>query len=71
MSTETPSAPQEEVGSPLPAIVAGVAILGVAAFLIFGSGDSSTTATEQGSAPASQAAASDRAEARVHSGKVR
>jgi len=55
MSTETPPASPEE-GSPLPAIVAGVAILGVAAFLIFGGGSSEEATEKASSAKSSQSA---------------
>jgi len=56
MSTETPPVNPEE-GSPLPAILAGVAILGVAAFLIFGTGSDGDEATdESGRAKSSQSA---------------
>jgi hypothetical protein len=65
MSTETPPASPEE-GSPLPAIVAGVAILGVAAFLIFGGGSSEEATEKTSSAKSSQSA--DRAEEVVAGG---
>ena len=56
MSTETPSAQPEEEGSPLPAIIAGVGILGVAAFLIFGTGSGGEEATRSEADKASQSA---------------
>lgn len=49
MTSPSPSASPEEQGSPLPAIIAGVAILGVAAYLIFGSDATSSETAAQGS----------------------
>ena len=72
MSTETPPVNPEE-GSPLPAILAGVAILGVAAFLIFGTGGGGgETATENGRAGAGSNQSADQGEAAVaNGGRVR
>lgn len=72
MTSPSPSASPEEQGSPLPAIVAGVAILGVAAYLIFGSdATSSETATPGSGKSAALQAASDHSVAGDPSGKVR
>lgn len=69
MSTETPPVDPVE-GSPLPAILAGVAILAVAAFLIFGSGSDEQTAQEAPGAKAGQSAMSSDAKAGA-GGRVR
>ncbi len=62
MSTETPPVDPVE-GSPLPAILAGVAILAVAAFLIFGSGSSEQATEEAPGAKSAQSAMSSDAKA--------
>ncbi len=49
-SSESPQTAPEEEGSSLPALLAGVAIIGVAAYLIFGS-DSPATADDDGKTP--------------------
>lgn len=72
MSTNTPPSAPEEQGSPLPAIIAGVAILAVAAFLIFGSSSSTTATAGKGKGEiASQGADQAGKTATDASGKVR
>ena len=70
MSTETPAANPDE-GSPLPAIIAGVAILGVAAFLIFGGGGGEEATEKEASANASQSASQSADAAAGGGGRVR
>ncbi len=70
MSTETPAANPEE-GSPLPAIIAGVAILGVAAFLIFGGGSGEEATEKEASANSSQATDQSADAAAGRGGRVR
>ena len=74
MSTKPPPSPPTEEGSPLPAIIAGVAILAVAAFMIFGSGPSTptrATVSGRGDAAGSQSAAEAAKRAVDASAKVR
>ncbi|HGG56507.1 MAG TPA: hypothetical protein ENK31_01790 [Nannocystis exedens] len=70
MSTESPPVDPPVEGSPLPAILAGVAILAVAAFLIFGSGSSEQATEDARGAKGGQAGMSGDAKAGA-GGRVR
>ncbi len=70
MSTESPPVDPPVEGSPLPAILAGVAILAVAAFLIFGSGSSEQATEDVPGAKGGQAGMSSDAKAGA-GGRVR
>ncbi|MEZ4448196.1 MAG: hypothetical protein R3B09_01870 [Nannocystaceae bacterium] len=71
MTSPSPSASPEEQGSPLPAILVGVAILGVAAFFIFGSGGAEEATASRVDGPSANQTASDRSVGSDPSGRVR